>query len=177
VAKKKTRKGTATSEPDFQFHMGTPSAPGRSDADVDEGVYFYPASRAEGRTWEFKLVSIGSWPEFKTETCYKRVRIPLDGWTKVPYPCAWRRTCRKTFFAQVTLHEAAPPNFERELKDCAKKAALIAVPLILAGQVPAAIAAFAEALKSCLILKGMKVATKLQIGIHSRKVCGSWKRV
>ncbi len=148
------------------------------DSGPIEGFIIGPSP--QGRKWEMKVVSIGNWPEVKTETCYKRVRIPLDGWTKVPYPCAWRRTCNKTWYLSIVYNGAGsdlPGNIEQIIKDCAEIALIPALPLLLAGQVGAAVTAFLEAFKTCLITKGIQEVGKFSAGFDSRKTCGAWQRI
>lgn len=137
---------------------------------LDEG--FQAQVLTGERRWEFKLISIGNWPEFKYDTCYKRV-----AGVKIPYPCPKRRTCNKAFYAEVVLGGDLPGGFEGALKDCAKLAAAIAIPLVVAGQFAAAAAAFGESLKACLIAKGYEIASQLRVGVHSRKTCGSWRGI
>ena len=149
--------------------------------DLEEGIEIFADETRSGSVWEFKIASTANWPEFKTETCYKWVKIPLDGKTKIPYPCAYRRTCKKTWYARVVYSGPTgdlPKDFKKILEECAKIAIVPAIPLILAGQVPAAIAAFLGTLKRCLIAKSLeKIAGKITVGIYSRKSCGNWKKV
>ena len=122
------------------------------------------------------MVKISSWPEFKTKTCYKWVNVGI-GKVKVPYPCVYTRTCDKSYYVRIIYPDNAGPNIEDAINDCSKIAALAATPLLLAGQVGPAVAAFSESFKTCMIAKGFTIVTKFQIGIHSKKNCGKWHRV
>ena len=139
----------------------------------DEGLLISPA--AGGKKWEIKLTSIGNWPEFKTKTCYKEI-CEWGVCVKVPYPCVYCRNCRKTFYAEIVLGADIPGGFEQALEDCAKIAAVGALPLIIAGQIGAAVAVFTKGLKTCLIAKGFEIASQLSVGIHSRKKCDGWHK-
>ena len=131
------------------------------------------------KTWEMKVVSISNWPEFKTKTCYKWIDIPLDGRTKVPYPCVWRRTCKKAWYLRIVYGGTVslPDNIERIIEDCSKTALVPAVPILITGNVGGAVAVFLSAFKSCLVAKGIQEATKFSAGFVSKKTCGKWKRV
>jgi hypothetical protein len=143
---------------------------------IAEGLYIEHSADAAGKTWEIKLVSIGNWPEFKTETCYKKV-CTFGVCVKVPYPCLYTRNSTKSFYARIVLNEDVPGGFEDALKECSKGAVAVAIPLVIAGQIPAAIAAFFESLKVCLIAKGFQIASKIHVGIYSKKETGPWHRV
>lgn len=175
-------------ELDVQFDYDERIAPNFASQAVDydphenseeeyEGIVIGAA--ASGKRWEMRVLKIANWPEFKTKTCYEKVRIPLDGWTKVPYPCAWRRTCEKSWYLTVTYDGTndLPTKIEEILRECAKIALIPAIPLLLAGQPAAAAAAFLEAFKQCLIAKGIKELTGWKVGFDARKTCSKWKRI
>lgn len=148
------------------------------DGFEDIDIYHDPTN-SFARTWESKVLSISNWPEFKTKTCYKWVRIPFNGRTKVPYPCMWRRTCRKAWYLRIVYSGTVelPDNIEKIIKDCSKIALIPALPILLTGNVGGAVSAFLGSFKPCLITKGIKEATKFSISFVTRKKCGEWKRV
>lgn len=158
-------------EPDIEILGTDKSDPGF--------VGLYIGAAGGGRRWEMKVLSIASWPEVKSKTCYKKVKIPFDGWTKVPYPCLWRRTCNRSWYLTITHSNPAdlPGNIEQIIKECAKIALIPAIPLLLAGNPSAAAAAFLEAFKTCVLTKGVKEVAKFSVGFDSRAKCGPWKRV
>lgn len=157
----------------FDFHNADEH---RHDAEEIEGVLI--GAVKGGRKWEAHVVTIGNWPEFKTKTCYKEVSTPF-GTIKVPYPCVWRRTCKKSWYLTITYNGSAdlPGNIENILKDCAKIALVPAIPLLLVGQVGAAISAFLAAFKQCLIAKGIQEAAQFGASFNTRATHGEWKRV
>lgn len=140
---------------------------------------YHDTSRKFASTWETKVLSIGNWPEFKSKTCYKWVRIPLDGRTKVPYPCVWRRTCNKAWYLRIVYSGSSslPTNIEQIIKECSKVALIPSLPILLTGNVGGAISAFLAIFKPCLIEKGVKEAAKFSIGFVSKKTCSKWKRI
>lgn len=147
--------------------------------DFDSVLIAHDTKNALGKTWEVHVLTIGNWPEFKTKTCYKWVKIPLDGKTKVPYPCAWRRTCKRAWYLRIVYRggNSLPSDIERIVKDCAKKALIPSVPILLTGNVGGAVAAFLESFKVCLIAKGVQHAADFSAGFDSRATCGRWKRI
>ncbi|WHP67297.1 hypothetical protein [Phaeobacter inhibens] len=159
-------------EPDIEHRML-----GGVDGGGDFG--FYIGAATGGRRWEMKVLKIVGWPEVKSKTCYKKVKIPFDGWTKVPYPCLWRRTCERSWFLTITHSDPSdlPGNIEEIIKDCAKMALIPAIPILLTGNAAGAAAAFLEAFKTCLLTKGVQQVTKFSVGFDSRAECGPWKRV
>ena len=148
--------------------------------DISEVVdIIHDLTNKKGKTWEIHAATVGNWPEFKTKTCYKWVKIPLDGKTKVPYPCAWRRTCKKVWNLRIVYsgNIALPSDIEKIIKECAKVGLVPALPLLLTGNVGAASVAFLEAFKACIITKGIKQVTAFSAGFVSNKTCGKWKRI
>ncbi|UOB19361.1 hypothetical protein [Abyssalbus ytuae] len=133
----------------------------------------------KGRTWEIHVVTIGNWPEFKTKTCYKWVDIPLDGRTKIPYPCVWTRTCKRAWYLRIVYSggDTLPIDIEKIIKDCAKTALIPSIPLLLTGNIGAATSAFLSSFKTCLISKGIQQAANFSVGFKSRATCGKWRRV
>jgi len=131
------------------------------------------------KTWEFKVATISNWPEFKTKTCHKRVKIPLDGSVKVPYPCIWRRTCKRSWYLVVGYSGSGDvsDNLEKIVKECAKIALIPALPILLTGNIGGAASVFLNAFRTCLIKKGIQDATKFSVSFDSRKTCGKWKRI
>lgn len=147
--------------------------------DSDSVVIAHDTQNVLGKTWEVHVLTVGNWPEVKTKTCYKWVKIPLDGKTKVPYPCIWRRTCKRAWYLRIVYRggSSLPADIERIIKDCAKKALLPAVPILLTGNVGGAVAAFLQSFKACLIAKGIQHAADFSAGFDSRATCGKWKRI
>ncbi len=150
-----------------------------SDDSEENFLLVHDTKNSAGKTWDIHVATIGNWPEFKTKTCYKWVRIPLNGRTKVPYPCVWRRTCKKAWYLRITYGGSVslPKDIEKIIKDCVKVALVPALPILLTGNVGAAVAAFLAAFKKCLIAKGVQEATSFSASFYTRKTCGKWKRV
>lgn len=151
--------------------------PHAENEDTIDGVVI--AARSTGRRWEIHVATITNWPEVKTKTCYKWVDIPFDGKVKVPYPCVWRRTCKKSWYLTIVYSGGGslPGNIEDLIKECAKIALVPALPILLTGNVGAAVAAFLEAFKTCLIAKGVQEVSKFSAGFDTRTTCGDWQRV
>lgn len=179
---------TPTDTISFDFAYGESRSASLVEVDVDfdphpdpseviEGIVLGPS--ATGKRWEMHVLTIGKWPEVKTETCYKKVRIPFDGWTKVPYPCVWQRTCDKSWYLTIAYSGGGslPDRIGEIIEECAKLALIPALPLLLAGQPAAAAAAFLEAFKTCLISKGIKELSGWKVGFDARKSCGKWHRI
>ncbi len=139
----------------------------------------HDTSEKSAITWEVKVLSIGNWPEFKTKTCYKWIRIPLNGRTKVPYPCMWRRTCNKAWYLRVVFSGGVklPDNIEKIIQECSKLALIPALPILLTGNIGGAVSAFLASFKPCLIAKGVSEAARFSVSFVSRKKCSQWKRV
>ena len=161
-------------DPNVNFHGSDIESP---DSEEVDGIIV--GSNSNGKRWEVHVATIGNWPEFKTQTCYTRIKIPFDGWTKIPYPCVWTRTCKKAWYLTITYSGSSdlPGNIERIISECAKLALVPAIPLLLAGQVGAAISAFLAGFKQCLIAKGIQEAARFGAGFDSRSTCGGWRRV
>lgn len=152
--------------------------------DLDSGterdlIIQHDLSNTLAKTWEIRVVKISSWPEVRTRTCYRWVRIPFNGRTRVPYPCIWTRSCKKSWFLRITYggSTSLPNNIEKILKECAKIALVPALPILLVGNVAGAVAAFLGAFKPCLVAKGIQQASSFSVGFIRRKECGKWHRV
>ena len=131
-----------------------------------------------GKTWEWKIATISNWPEFKTKTCHKEIHLPWCDRERIPYPCAWRRTCKKVAYVRVKYSGSdLNADLEKAIKDCSKLGLAAALPLVLIGQFAAAGVAFLEAMKTCLIQKGIKYAGRFSVGVFTTKTCGEWKRI
>jgi hypothetical protein len=131
-----------------------------------------------GKTWEWKIATISNWPEFKTKTCHKEIHLPWCDRERIPYPCAWRRTCKKVAYVRVKYSGSdLDKALEKAIKECSKFGLAAALPLVLIGQFGAAGVAFLEALKTCLIKKGIKYVGRFSIGVYTTKTCGEWKRI
>jgi hypothetical protein len=148
------------------------------DIDTDIRIVHDTNNKA-AKTWEIQVASVGNWPEFKTKTCYKWIRIPLDGRTKVPYPCVWIRHCKKVWFLRIAYGGSGglPADIDKIIADCAKIALIPALPILLTGNVGGAAAAFIGAFKHCIIAKGVQEAARFSAGFHSTKTCGTLRRV
>lgn len=131
-----------------------------------------------GKTWEWKIATIKKWPEFDRRTCHKEIHLPWCDRERIPYPCMWTRSCEKKAYVRLTYSGGdLNQDLEDAVKDCAKVGLAAALPLALAGQYAAAAVAFVEALKSCLIAKGVKYIGRFNAGVYTTKECGRWHRV
>lgn len=131
-----------------------------------------------GKTWEWEIGTIKKWPEIKRATCHKEIHLPWCDRERIPYPCLMRRTCTKTAYIRVTYSGSdLDPGLEKAIKSCAKFGLAAALPLALIGQFAAAGVAFVEAMKSCLIAKGIKFIGRFNVGVYTKKSCSDWKRV
>ena len=133
----------------------------------------HDVKNAMGRTWETKVATITNWPEFKTKTCYK-----YKWGVKIPYPCLWRRTCKKSWYLRISYDGTAslPKDIDRMIQDCAKKALLPALPVLLTGNVGGAVGVFWGSFKACMASKIPDVAG-FKVGFFTKSEYTEWKRV
>lgn len=131
-----------------------------------------------GKTWEWKVVTISNYQEFDRRTCHKEIHLPWCDRERIPYPCLYRRNVKLEAFLRLTY---SGDDYSDELgdaiKDCAKAALAVAVPLVIAGQFAAAGVAFVESLKTCLIAKGIQYVGRFKADAYTRKHRGPWQRV
>ncbi len=138
---------------------------------------------SEKKEWSTTLVSVSGVPEFKMETCYERVRIPLDGSTKVPYPCAYTRTGTHKIVLKLLYPSDLAEEAQNILIQCAKDAAVytaaiivasVLVPSTIPAAIPTAQGLFVEKFKSCVSEEAFNSVTYT---ITHEQESGDWKRV
>ena len=134
-------------------------------------------STSNGKTWEWKIVTVSNWPEFDRRTCHEEIHLPWSDRERIPYPCVWTRKCKKVAYARLTYSGNDSSNIEKAIKECANIGLAAAAPLAVAGQWAAAGVAFLEALKSCLLAKGVNYIGRFNVGVHTTKQCSGWQRV
>lgn len=133
--------------------------------------------------WTKELVSISGVPEIKMEKCHKRVKIPFDGHTNIPYPCAYTRTSRHW----IELKLYYPEDISQEIKDTILKCGLeaaaysagivvasIVVPEAIPFVIPAAKGVFAAAFTKCV---GDEVSKMIDYDLTHKSESGDWKRL
>ncbi|TPI13075.1 hypothetical protein FJW06_15620 [Mesorhizobium sp. B4-1-3] len=117
----------------------------------------------------FKLVTIGNWPEVKTEFRLKCVKIfGKKICTKVPV--IYNRTCTKYAFVDVCY----PTGELKEVQDCVVSAALAAAIAAVVTSGSAAGPTFKAALEACLLAKGAKWADQITVNAGWDSECGAW---
>lgn len=127
--------------------------------------------------FDFTLLSIGGWPETKTEWEIKCI-VKIGGKCRVrtKVPVVYHRTSTLKFIATVCI--PTEDNIRGAVEDCVRQAIAAGVITgIATGSVSAAAAALTAYLKTCLAAKGVAAANRVSVHIHEDKVVGPWKRV
>lgn len=147
-----------------------------STSSIDDGVVGIQSEKEE---WKKELVSISGVPEFKTEICNKRVKIPFNGHVNVPYPCLYTRTSKHWMELRVKY----PPDAKDKVIKCAEEAAILAAGVVVAGilappsiaiLIPSAHAAFALKFSECL---EEEIRKNVDVEITHESKSGEWNRV
>ncbi|WP_338651290.1 hypothetical protein [Lysinibacillus sp. Y5S-8] len=151
-----------------------------STSSTEDGVVSIQSVKEE---WKKELASVSGVPEFKTEICYKTIKIPFDGTTKVPYPCLYTRTSRHW----IELKVKYPADVANDVKDkiikCATEGAIFAAAALAPGLVapeaipvliPIAKGAFTLRFSECL---AEEIRNTIEIDITHESKSGDWKRV
>lgn len=151
-----------------------------SASSIDEDAVSLQSVKEE---WKKELASVSGVPEVKTDICYKTVRIPMDGTTKVPYPCLYTRTSRHWIELKVKYPADVASDVKDKIIKCATEGAVYAagtlavallVPEAIAGLIPSAKAAFALKFSECL---EEEIRNTIEIDITHESESGDWKRV
>lgn len=150
-------------------------APKSIESDVINDGIFTDSDKSS--VVKIKLLSIGDFPETKTEMCLACTDLPFGGRICTHVPCIYTRRCNKSAMLEVSYPGNIEDAFKNAMEECAKTALALIVPLLLSGQFQAAIPTFFIAFKECLITKGYKEASKISINIYETKSCGHWSRV
>lgn len=123
---------------------------------------------------EIRIVLFGNWPEYKTVMRTKTVAKILGKKIKTKVPVAYRRHSKLEVFVYIEY----PTSWEQKLIvdaiDCAKKAAIGAVAVSIAGGAAAAYPVFAASFEICIKAKLGSYADEIGFGTDSRKVVGKW---
>ncbi len=117
----------------------------------------------------FRLVTIGNWPEVKTD--FKLQCVKIFGkkiCTKVPV--IFNRTCTKYAYADVCY----PTGELQEVEDCMVGSALAAAISAVVSSGAAAGPTFKAALEACLLAKGATWADQITVNAGWDSECGAW---
>ncbi len=125
----------------------------------------------------FKIASTSNWPETKTEMVNRCVKIPFNGKACTKVPKVYRRTCKKTVFAEVCYPSNFSDSIKKDIEKCATGAAVAAVAAAIATGASGALPVFELAFKGCLAAKIGDKINQVKFSVKSEKECSSWKGI
>ncbi len=122
----------------------------------------------------FDITSVYNWPETKVEMKDKSIELPLNGKRRTTIPQFYKRTVKRTVFAQVCYPSKFSSSLKEDIELCAKSAIADSVAVAIASGVTGAYPIFKRAFEKALSEKLPDKKDKVSFALKTEIVSTNW---